>query len=562
MIVPTNFDLLTMEQVKQLLNVPDCVAVNRPFIMGDHLQGGDAWVGPGPRQNHPRFGEFFQRLEVVFAFKNVTKEVCERLVSAIAGREPRWSWAPRRVVTPDQPLTDAEKAAKAELELALTEWWDARQVHDVLEQLLMKMLWATRGVVRCYVPAAVAPGGRVGSATLEEALKKIYLDVPEPEHAYVYEHPDTRQLLGIVVLRDQQQRETVELTFLDPNGKTVIKILDTDEREALDFGERLPILQVTLAEPLITTAVLSLQKQLNMTLTLLGKGMVDTHFLERLFIDILAPGKYTVDQDGQRTGFVPDPTGRVTGDRTDSYLQSIDYQDEGGVTRLAEGKIVLREPIDPSFTIKSAEYWYQALLEEVRQDHILINQSATPSGKSRDEARQDFVDSGNKPQQRLEALGRMLLWSVVSMAEAFMQRPGLYTSQFKPVFKCNARYGRLSVEERKQNMDEADHGFLSIDTAMTLNGVDDVDAERAIVDSQPGAKIKLSQVRAEAVVEWSTEFPRLVALWLAGYTDDEIQEILTRCQDAQQEDTTEPDTATPPQPHIQQPAKPVMVGNG
>jgi cytochrome P450 len=40
--------------------------------------------------------------------------------------------------------------------------------------------------------------------------------------------------------------------------------------------------------------------------------------------------------------------------------------------------------------------------------------------------------------------------------------------------------------------------------------------------------LKLSAARAEVVVEWATEFPREVALELAGVPEDEVKKIMDK----------------------------------
>jgi hypothetical protein len=541
--VPTDFNKLTLEQVKQLRPEAPERDANRPYIDGDHLQNGDAWVGPGPRQNNPGYKEFMSRLEVVFTSKNVILEVCNRLVSAVMGREPRWAWVPRRIVSKDQPLSPEEIIEISLLEGPLTEWWDQREIHKLMKRMLLHMMWSSYGLGRMFVPYGLTENGRVPGKTLEEVLRAIYLDVPEPEDAFMYQHPLTMALLVVVMFKTPAGQESAELTFLDKQGQTVIKVLpepvDGEPVAALDLQRQLTMFQVTCDNVLPTQQVRQLQNMLNMSLTLLGKGLVDTHFLERIFHDTLPPGDYQKDPanpDAKET-YVPDlETGRKTGDRTDSYMQSTSYVNEDDQTTLATGKVTIREPTDPAYTIKGAEYWYQCLLEEVRQDHILINQAATPSGKSRDESRVDFADSGKDPELQSELAGRALLMAVVTFAEALLGKPGQWTKKYKPIFKTNARYGKLSVDERRQTIDEADKGYRSKQGTQSLIGIDDTDAEEALISGQPNWELALSDKRADVVTKFSADFPRSVALFLAGYSDDEIKEIMDRVKQSVAED--------------------------
>lgn len=541
---PDKFSDIDISKVEQLLNVPPDATENRPFIEGDHFQEGDAWVGPSPARGDAQYRDFLDILKPAFVSKNVIKEGCERLAGAVIGWEPRWTWVPRRHDLDENPPTDQELASIQELTSALTDWWDKREIHTLLKRLVFRMLWAKRGGWRLYVPSGLTDeNGRVRASTIEEALDMIYMDVPEPEDIGIYEHPDTKQKLGIMLYTDAMGKKRAELCYLD-GEQTVIRLLPTEGTTAVaknDFGKHLTIYVAELDSPLITEQIRSLQKMLNMTLTLLGKGLVDNHFLERIFMNAMPPGHWTYEEDGKtRKAYVIEP--RSAGGRTDSYIQGIDFQQpsKNGDTYLANPSVTIRQPLDPNGTIRGSEYWYQVMLEALRQDHILINQLATPSGKSRDHSRGDFIDSSKDPIMQTDRAGRELLLTVVYMVEEFTGQKGKWTKDFKPIFKCRPNYGPLSVAERQQNVTEAEKGFLSDETVMSLNGTDDVDAELALIKGQKRAQLALSKLRADAVTQWSVDFPREVALFLAGFTDAEIKDVMKRVTRSNSEDPNDP----------------------
>lgn len=550
--IPDNFSDLTIATAKTLRPTPVEVNLNRPFIEGDHFQQGKGWVGPGPKESDPQYGDFLRILEPSFISKNVVDEGCDRLTGAVIGWEPRWAWVPIRHDTVENPMTPEETAAINELESSLTTWWDTLQVHKLVKRLIYRMLWAKESAWRLYTPGGLlGEGGSVKSKDLADALSKIYLDIPEPENAFVFEHPDTRKKVGVVIYKDAAQTEHVEFCFLEKDGQTTIKILPESKVEGEtnsatnDFGGHLSMFMVSIDQPLVTEQIRALQRAYNTTLTLLQKGLADNHFLERLFMNAMPPGHWEFDSDGKtRKNYVV--AKRVTGGKVDSYIQGVDYQQPDGTTELATPSVTIRQPLDPVGTIGGCEYWYQTLLESLRQDHVLINQLATPSGKSREHSRGDFIDSTKNPVMQANLAGRELLVTVVSMAEAFMGSPGKWTKKFKPVFQCRPNYGPLSVAERQQNVIESEKGYLSDETVMALNGTDDVDAEQALIQSQPRAFLALSSSRADVVNKWSTDFPREVALFMAGYTDKEIKEIMARVGKANSLDPNDP--APPPAP--------------
>jgi hypothetical protein len=123
-----------------------------------------------------------------------------------------------------------------------------------------------------------------------------------------------------------------------------------------------------------------------------------------------------------------------------------------------------------------------------------------------------------------------------AMVEQMTGQIGKWTKPLKPVFKCNARYGKLSVEERNQNMLEVEKNLMSEETAMSLNSIDDVLAERAIILGQATSQLDLRKRQAEVAEIWSQFLPRDVALQLSGLPDDEVKKIMKDVAAASVED--------------------------
>lgn len=545
----TNFADVDYLTARRLLPKNKEAAANRPYIDGDHFQRGKAWTGPGPKRNDPTYAEFLRVLEEVFIFKNVIDEGCDRLTGAVIGWEPYWAWVPRRHDTDQNKVTDAETAAIHVIEAAQTNWWNNQKVHKKMKRLCYNFLWARECCWRLYTPGGLlSDEGGVEATDLDEAFALIHLDIPEPEDATVWEHPDTKEKIGVVVFQNANGTRFVELSYLEKDKQTTIRIAPDGvagnkaeaESATNNFGGHLTIYMSSLDQALINADVRSLQRAYNATLTLLQKGITDNHFLEKYFGNALPPGHYIYDKDDpeKRIGYEVDI--RQVGGNIDTYLQGIDVKQPEGKTDLATPSVTIRNPIDPSTTIKGAEYWYQTLLEALRQDHILINQLATPSGKSREHSRGDFVDSTKDPVMEVELAGRELMLTSACMAETFMGAEGRWTNDFVPVFYCRPNYGPLSVAERNQNVVEAEKGFLSDETVMALNGVDDVDAEEALIDGQPRKQLDLISRRADVLSKLELIFPREVSLFMVGYSDKEIAEITRRTNASNSMDPNDP----------------------
>jgi hypothetical protein len=211
--------------------------------------------------------------------------------------------------------------------------------------------------------------------------------------------------------------------------------------------------------------------------------------------------------------------------------------DEKGATVVKDASVVFRDPTDPGGIIKGSDYWYGLMLDEARQSHVIVNQSSTVGFKSREQARGDFIDSSKDPQAQAESSGRELLIVLIKLAEAILGKPGNWTGKLKPIFKCKPQYGPLTSAERLQNINEAKDGYMADETAMALNGIDDTDAEFALIAAQPRAQLKLSTDQAAAVKAWvDAGFTHEVGLHMIGLDKTEIAEIVKLNKDTTQED--------------------------
>lgn len=537
---------VTPARLREAIPVADGVEDNRLFVEGEHWNGGDFWVGPGPKPSDPTYSDIIPLIERAFVSKNVVDEIIDRHVSSCLGKEPRWSWTPIVPPKDGDDLLPADETAIGELEAALTTWWDNRQVHRWLKTMIYRMLWGQRGTWRLYVPSGLqGANGSVAATELPDALAKLFLDIPQPEDAGIWEDPETKTRVGIVLWKDGDGKEHGEVTYVGVDGKTVINLVPPGaglSTATNDFSGNMPIGTTELDAPWVTGQMRALQKALNMSLTLLSKALQDNAFLERLLLNALPPGHWEYeDQPDPVTGekirkaYVADR--HQAGGRQTTYVSGIDYseksQDGSTKTTVKDPSVVFRDPTDPEAIIKGTSYWYQALIGEARQDHVLINQDATPSGKSREQARGDFMDSTQDTQLQTELAGRALFLTVVAMAETILNKPGFWTKKYKPIFKCRTSYGPLAVEERAQNVAEAKDGFMSDETAMALNGIDDVDAEQLAIQNQPRSSLGLSENQATVVDLWVTAgFARETALHLAGFSDEEIADIMKRESDA------------------------------
>lgn len=491
------------------------VETNELFVAGDHWQDGAAWVGPAPQPEEAGFGEAMAEIAEAFVSRNVIGEVVERHTSFLIGKAPRWGLSPRRALKSDEEPSTEEQALIDEAEAALTAWWDMRNVHGVLQDLSRVVLWATRSTIRLYVPKGkltiVTRGNRsvmivAPAASLDEALAKIWPANPRWDQATVSEDDDTKEKCGVFIFANDGDNDSddttdtlAELSFLD-GDETVIRIVGDDANGAQEFrlnlGKRLPMFEI--ARPLlITDQIQQAQRALNLAASMLPRNVVTGGFLERVLLNAQMPGKWEVNEKGEPTRFVPDTF--PIGAGTTNFVSGLEITNPDGSRGLTTPDVRYREPasVDPSIGAKQEHY--RDILEEAKQGHIITGADSKIGWKSRKQLRADSDKALGLTKTPVEACGRWLIETVLAMAEAFMGTPGKYTNVLRAEFICFASSGPLEVDEAADNRTAAKDGFLSRETAMERNDVDDVDAELARMNASPGSQVDIAAKQAVAL---------------------------------------------------------------
>jgi hypothetical protein len=514
------------------------------FYEGRHWREGEGWIGPRPYDaTEDGFSETMDVLEGGFVSSNVVLEGTERHVGGVLGYEPAWRLAPRRALAEDEKPTPTEQALITEGEAALTVWWDQRGVPLVMRLLAATLLLAGRASMRLYVPASRlseieaqadegeeaeapereadedAPAGFTLSVdTLEQALDAIFVEHPLPTQAALVEDAETKEVAGIYLLPrredEPQGEERFEVTYLDvPEARaaegeavpdaavptTVIVQITGGTRgqeHTFDLGGRLPLYEGQ-RPALVTPQVLALQKAHNLALSMLPRNVVTGGFMERTLLDAQMPGEWIRNDRGERIKFVPDEYHAGAG--TTNFVQGSEVQHEDGTTEVRTPSINFRPPVPVTPTVEGEMATYQKLLHEMRQAHILTNSQTAMSGISREQARDDYVDSLRLTQGAIESVGRWLLETALAMAEDFTGQAGRFTSLLRVEFACRINAGPLTAEEQKAVIEQMKEGVLSRETAMARLGVADVAAEMAVINRQADARLALMTKQLEAL---------------------------------------------------------------
>lgn len=532
---------LSYTKAQQLLVLLDEHNENKLFLDGDHWQDGNGWIGPRPEKDHEKFTEIMKMIEEQFVSRNAIDEVIDRHTTGAIGREPFWRLTPIEELGEDEKLPEELSDLIDEGEALLTEWWNNRAAHAVLQQAVRNVLWSDRGPVRMYVPPGLLlrDGDDLVATptTWHEAMALIYAEAPDPSAATVIEDTETKRKVGIFFFTrgERDEEQWVELVYQDPDDPDVTIIRQvflnakTSQADAtryeFDYGGRLTMDQVS-RPALINTQVRQCQKALNLACTNLPRAVVTSGFLERVLLNAQVPGYWETDpkDPNKRVKFIAQPY--LTGAGTTNFVRGIDWQDEQGRQQITDPDIRWREASEVKPSLDAKRSHYQDILEEVDQAHILLSGEALVSGKSREQARMDFVASVKNTIIHINQLGRWMLETVLAMAEQYMNQPGYFTDKLRADFVCRPDYGPVSADEKRQNADMAKEGLLSIETAMSMNGIDDVDAELIKVHSQPGSNLGLLARQAETIEKLvAVGLPMAVAARMAGIPDEFITEI-------------------------------------
>lgn len=506
----------------------------KSYHSGDHWQNGRAWIGPMPKEGEDGYEDAMAEIVKAFTSHNMVAEVVERHMMGIMGREPNWSFTPRRAMKLDERPTDEEQRLIDEVEELMTQWWDERGIQQALQDTISTALWSSLGPARLYVPKGLLTTiGKRGDGSevkaimagdMREALDLVYMKHHAPDTCTVYTDPDSMKDLGVYLYKDDEGNDWAELAWTD-GEVTWLEIVSHNQsgNYRLDYGGRIPMFVIS-RRSLITTQVLQNQRALNLALSMNPRNIVTGGFLERILLNAQMPGEWEHDDEGNRTRFVPDEY--HTGAGSTSFLRGIDYTDEDGKTHVATPNVHFREPTDVQPAIDASDIHQLKILEEVDQAHVLTTSSQYQSGKSKEQARADFMASLNLTRNPADQFGRWVLDTALAMAEQFSGQSGKYTESLRAVFSSKPDYGPLTFEERRQYNEAMEKGVLSRQRNMHLQGIDDVDAELAQINSERLGTLEMTEKQLGILNSaLNAGLPPEVAARKAGFEETEVAEI-------------------------------------
>lgn len=460
--------------------VKDDLELNDKFYEGDHYQEGQGWRGALPTDASDR-GKTLEKIKALFSSQNVIKEVSNRLIGAVIGKDPEWNIHLTRPMKEEDKPTDQEIKNIDESEQALNEWWKTYKLHSELEDYLTMLLLGKKAVLRIYVPSKFIENGVIeNDSDLLVQLNKIRVEAISPEKATVFTDSITGDTAGMLSYKPEEGEPVVEICWIDEKGLTVLKKIVGENEETSDpinLDGNLLMYEADV-DLFITEQIRQLQMIVNKSVTMLNSNL-DAGFLERIFTNAMPNGRWETNEEGVEI-FIPGPMS--IGVNTTNFLNGIETIDEDGKVKITTPGVHFREPTPNDTYVTAKAIAYTSILEEVQQKHALISGDAAASGESRIQALVDFISSCQTYKAAIEEAGIWLLETVLNFGFAISGREkdiGLYSADFR----CRLDTGYLPAEMRKQIIEEYKDGMLSRETAMSMLGVDDVDAEISRIDS-------------------------------------------------------------------------------
>lgn len=495
---------------------PKEAETNRKFYEGDHYQGSLGYMGQLPPAGLKYRVETIKEIEAGFISENVIKEVVDRHVNGILGREVIWGFIPAdvppptasrrrqifsklfKLVQPKSSSTGTDAAAQ-EADEATTAWWDQRKPRKILKEALTYALLEDRVCIRFFFPpAARNEQGQIIAKDLISGLMVPRLQILTSDKAGIFVDSETEEEFGVYVYTDNKtQKQVAELTYVN-NGLTFLEILrEGSEREkqfyAFDLGGRLLMYELR-RDALITEQVRSAQRALNLDLTSMMRNVNLAGNLERSLLNVARPKKKVRVTDGSELGYHEEEVDAeiLTGaGATMAYEGSLIRDDDGKVVGRANPNIIFREPVSVQTFVETRGELREAIHGQCQQLHIMISGDATVSGRSREQARGEFHSSLQDSKEVVDDAGRWMLETELRLG-AFLCGKSKQFGGFRCEFNSIIEDGPVDPLDRQENRADVEKGLMSAETAMSRNGIEDTDGEVERIETERKEKAKLA----------------------------------------------------------------------
>lgn len=465
-----DFATLGYEEAQELkTTAPVWVEMNRRYLGAtedgdtEHWQEGlgegvtsdepAGYNGPLPDRNKDNNRSFYlSGLKRTFTSEDVLAEVAKRRQSGILGSEPHKGFG---------------EDYEAENE-AITEYCDERDTLSVWQDNIKAINYAGESFLRIRMAWERTEDGlaQPSATTTEEALQYLYVEQVDPDDA-VYVRDGTTMQEGIIYYGEAPDEvETAEITYVDDDGLTVLRVAYADDREPEEVRVAMGgnmFFHRSQDDLFITSSMRDNQVSLNTTRT-----MIERSNHKAGFPVIIATN---VDVEGNEVEAGPD---------TVMIFKSVPRHEvnEHGeeVENMGGPAVDVVPPAEIDGLVESCRIARESIYRGAKQLHVMMSGDATASGESRIQARSEYVTDLENLAAVANRAGRWTLSALYSLAEHLAGQA--VDEERVAEFECKLDPGPVTSDMYTALLKALAQRAISLERFMVLTGVEDTEAER------------------------------------------------------------------------------------
>jgi hypothetical protein len=504
---------------------------NRLFVKGDHWQDGDGWPGtfPAEEKQGKDYMEAKKRIKSSFISQNAVKEVVRRHMSGVIGREPSWELVP-------MGRDEAEEGVADRAHRLLRDWLRRRDGLNALQKATERALWGEDGPLRLFVPQGRLQGNEELSVPanlgVEDAMDLLFVESVPANRCTVHTIRSHMKPVGIYRSVDDDAESAVEVSYLDDENRTVLRLLEEGGDEMtvapINMGGYLTHHNLSL-EPIITPQVRQQQRFLNKSHTMKNVNLDWSGFLERIYLNAQEPGHYEDDEGniygegGPGRHWVNE--GHDVGHGTVQHLAGVVTQDRDGGETVARPEVVFRHPEPTDLFDQAIQGAYTTILKECGQVHAAQGWSADASGEAIRQHMADYIVMLYLSRPAVERAAEWMMYGVLRLASALAGEAGKYDG-YRLSVEARLNPGPVPAQEIEAIVSLVKNKLMSHPTGMERAGIEDADAEMDRLRADLYSQLDVDVQRSELAGNFSQAgMPLVNALKAAGFDDNRAEEL-------------------------------------
>jgi hypothetical protein len=560
-------DAITRDAIQQGLDAAVGVGgyqVNAAYLEGNHGQDGTTWRGPGYEDGKLAKATWEGIKATTYVSVPEIESCVGRRADAACAGEADFSLSPKEPAgakndAGEPQPSDDQLAYAAEWAGDVGAWWKRARPVSAWEAHKASVRHASASKVACIRlfwnqrhTQQDATGRRfIMRPDRRSAMETVEIMAPPPSACYVYHHPDTLAPVGIYRYKTADDKDAVELWFLE-GEKTVCRQVEgeAEVREiAYDWGGVLPIVPLTIPA-ILTQPVRDLQAAADTTATLAMRNLVTHGYPQRDEINVRPAGEFKDEPNpADPTPYREKIDGKIKylwrgfrelGASVTNNLFGIEstkrVKDDGGEiveeVEYQTPSVVYHEPSDPENILKGLDKWTSKIREACHQGHIVDSGStAEASGDAYEQKRAEFATDVEAVAEAVARLNEGVLIALTVMAEEVTQGgdPWAFVEDWSVLSQVRADPGPVSSEKQRTTMEQVNAGLLSQRTGQAAIGINDTDAEAERLAAERHPKIVAE--RAAAAAALIAAGVRKVEAWKeVGYDEQRAKELAEREQ--------------------------------